>query len=139
VPAELFVDTSAWFALANRRIAGSQRVADAFRERLGQGARPVTTNLVVAETHALLLCRAGRRPALEFVRQVRRTPMVVVTSSPELEERAWRDWIERFDDQDFSFTDAVSFAVMASRGIREALALDRHFAAARFVVVPGGS
>lgn len=44
-------------------------------------------------------------------------------------------WLERFDDQDISFTDAISFAVMSERGIEEALTLDRHFAAAGFRVV----
>jgi predicted nucleic acid-binding protein len=46
------------------------------------------------------------------------------------------EWLERFDDQDFSLTDAVSFAVMSSRGIAEAITLDRHFVVAGFRVVP---
>src|SRR5438034_917898 len=46
------------------------------------------------------------------------------------------DWLERYDDQNFSFTDAVSFAGMAERGITDALTLDGHFAAAGFRVVP---
>jgi len=50
--------------------------------------------------------------------------------------QAQREWLERFDDQDFSLTDAVSFAVMTKRGIREALALDRHFCVAGFSVLP---
>ncbi len=43
---------------------------------------------------------------------------------------------ERYDDQLFSFADAVSFEVMSERGVREALTLDNHFGAAGFVVVP---
>ena len=43
---------------------------------------------------------------------------------------------ERYDDRDFSLADAVSFEVMAQRGVREALTLDHHFAAAGFVAVP---
>lgn len=41
-------------------------------------------------------------------------------------------WLARYDDQDFSFADAVSFAVMTERGIREALTLDHRFAVAGF-------
>ena len=41
-------------------------------------------------------------------------------------------WLARYDDQGFSFADAVSFAVMTERGIREALTLDRHFVVAGF-------
>jgi len=136
VAAELFVDTSAWVPLADVRHPDHRRLADALRQRVAEGARVVTTNLVVAETHALLLRRAGPAPALRFVREVRREPLLVETSTPELEVRAAEEWLDRYADQDFSLTDAVSFAVMAARGIAEVLTLDRHFAAAGFTMVP---
>ena len=136
VGAELFVDTSAWFALADPEDRAHAGVTRELRDAVQRGVRIVTTNLVVAETHALLLRRVHRAAALAFVREVGRQPNVVVSNSPEHEARAQRDWLERYDDQDFSFTDAVSFAVMTERGTRDALALDRHFAAAGFTVVP---
>ena len=136
--AELFVDTSAWYALALPRDSAHGRLAGALRERVARGVRVATTNLVVAETHALLLRRVGRGPAEAFARVVRASPNLVVTSSPDLEATALDEWIGRFDDQDFSLTDAVSFAVMAERGIREALTQDRHFATAGFGMVPAG-
>lgn len=110
--------------------------AAVLRERVRAGARVVTTNLVLAETHALLLRRVHRPGALTFLRSARQSPNVVVTSTTELETRATVDWIVRYDDQDFSFTDAVSFAVMTERGITEALTLDGHFAVAGFVMLP---
>ena len=138
MPAELFLDTSGWFpALATWHSLHSLHVA-ALREALHEGLRPVTTNLVVVETHALLLRRAGRGPALAFLREVRRSLTVTVSSTPEVEERALRDWIERYDDHDISLTDAVSFAVMAERGIEEALALDHRFRVAGFGTRPAG-
>jgi uncharacterized protein len=136
VATELFVDTSAWYALALPSAPHHAKVSGALRERIEQGARIVTTNLIVGETHVLLLRRVSRAVALTFVREVRRAPNIVVESSAEYEELAVTDWLERFDDQSFSFTDAVSFAVMSDRGVREALALDHHFAIAGFVVVP---
>lgn len=74
--------------------------------------------------------------ALKFLREVVRDPIVVERSTGELERRALEDWLVPFDDHDFSFADAVSFAVMTDRGIREALTLDRHFSVAGFRVVP---
>lgn len=62
----------------------------------------------------------------------------MVWSTPQLEDEAITDWLGRYGDQDFSFTDAVSFAVMQERNIGEALTLDHHFAAAGFRVVPAG-
>jgi predicted nucleic acid-binding protein len=82
------------------------------------------------------LRRTGREVALHFAQEVGRAPNIVISSSPEYEEDAMTNWLEKFDDQSFSFTDAVSFAVMSDRGIREALALDHHFTVAGFVVVP---
>jgi predicted nucleic acid-binding protein len=131
---EFFVDTGAWFALAHPADRDHEAFASQLRERIGAGARPVTTNLVIAETHALFLARAHRGAGLAFLRGVRRPPTVVVTSDEDLESRAQTDWLERFDDQDFSFTDAVSFAVMTQRGIHEALAKDRHFRTAGFTI-----
>ena len=136
VPAEIFVDTSAWYAMALRRDPAHSSVAGALREHIQRGARVVTTNLVVAETQALLLRRTGRGAALAFVGQVGRPPNLVVYDTPELDRRAMVDWLERYVDQDFSLTDAVSFAVMAERRITDALTLDSHFATAGFRMVP---
>ncbi len=133
---ELFVDTSAWFPLAVRGHPDHARVAAALRQRRAAGARPLTTNLIVAEVHALLLRRLHRAAALAFLRQVGLADALVVPSTPELELRGREDWIERYADQDLSLTDAVSFALMDERGIREALTLDRHFAAAGFLMAP---
>lgn len=132
----MFVDTSAWYVLAVPSESQHPRFSEMLRLRIQRGARIVTTNLIVAEIHALLLRRAGRKTALAFVREVSRAPNIVVALTPDYEESAMTDWLEKFDDQLFSFTDAVSFAVMADRGIREALALDHHFAIAGFAVIP---
>jgi predicted nucleic acid-binding protein len=62
-------------------------------------------------------------------------------STPTAEWRVTGDWFNRtspdvLDDQEFSLTDGVSFSVMDTRSIREALTLDRHFTTAGFVAVP---
>lgn len=134
--AELFVDTSAWYPLANAGHPDHSAIAESLARQIRDGARVITTNLVVAETHALLLRRAGRAPASRFLNEVRSDPIFVETSSPEVESRAVSDWLDRYEDQSFTLTDAVSFVVMADRGIRDALALDRHFSTAGFVRLP---
>jgi len=135
---ELFVDTSAWYPIAVPNHPDHEDLARALTERVRGGSRIVTTNLVAAETHALLLTRTRRQAALAFLRAVRQPPNEVVTATPEFEERAITHWLERYDDQDFSLADAVSFEVMTERGVRDVLTLDHHFAAAGFVVVSHG-
>lgn len=98
--------------------------------------RIVTTNVVVAEAHALLLRRVGRRAALAFLQLVRQSPNQVEYITPEREEAAIGNWIERFSDQPFSLADAASFVVMTELGIQEALTLDHHFTVAGFITLP---
>lgn len=50
----------------------------------------------------------------------------------EIEDEALR-WLRQHDEREYSFVDAVSFAFMRAKGIREALAFDGDFAAAGFV------
>lgn len=126
------MDTGVWYAAANPRAPEHAACAAALHRTVRQGTRVVTTNLVLAECHALLLHRVSRAGALTVLRTLRQPPNVVVASTPDLEDRAITDWLDRFGDQTFSFTDAVSFAVMTDRGIRDALTLDRHFATAGF-------
>ncbi len=132
---ELFVDTSAWYVLVVADHSEHARLAAVLRERVEQGVKIVTSSLVVAETHALLLRRVGRDIALRFAETVGRAPNEVVPCSAELEAAARRDWLAKFADNDFSLTDAVSFAIMRQRGTTEALTLDRHFSAVGFVML----
>lgn len=136
VATELFVDTSGWFPLADAKDRAHARVARSLRDAVKNGRRIVTTNLVIAETHALIMRRIHRDAALAFLREVRREPHVIIESTGSYELTAQREWLERYGDQDFSLTDAVSFSVMAERGIRDALAIDHHFAVAGFAMLP---
>ena len=134
--AEVFVDASAWFPLVVATRAEHSAVRSELEDALRAGARLVTTNLVVAETHALLVQRASRDHALAFVRATTDPSTVVVYSTEELEHLAATEWLARYNDQNFSLTDAVSFSVMKRRGITRAITLDRHFAIAGFDGAP---
>jgi uncharacterized protein len=135
--AELFVDTSAWYPVVVADHPDHAAVESIMQEALRAGTRLVTTNLVVAETHALLLHRTGRAHALAFVRAAMDPSTGVVPSTTELEHIAVKDWLSGYADQDFSLADAVSFAVMKRRGITRAVALDTHFLTAGFECLPG--
>lgn len=129
-----FIDTGAYFALADAR-DGHHQDAAAINTRLtDEHWRLFTTNFILAETHALLLARAGRglaRKVLSELRASAATTIIHITPSNELE--AW-GIIDRYDDKNFSFTDATSFVIMERLGIRDAFTFDRNFTQYGFTV-----
>jgi predicted nucleic acid-binding protein len=126
----VFVDTGAWYAIAD---ASDRHHADARRFYLehAPSRRLITTDLVLAETWTLLSAHLGRTAAVTFWDTLRstRTPILAI-EGVDL-EAAWRI-VQGFPDQDFSFTDCTSFAVMERLGIDEAFAFDAHFLVYRF-------
>lgn len=127
----IFVDTSFWVALFNRRDA---RHAEA-RDLLARfDAEPkVTSNLVRGETWTFLRRREGHRFALAAIDGIDRSPRSTVAFVGEkIESDAWR-WLRRHVEREYSFIDATSFAFMRANRIREALAFDGDFTAAGFV------
>jgi predicted nucleic acid-binding protein len=54
----------------------------------------------------------------------------------ESHETAAGEIFESYSDQDFSFTDCTSFAVMRALGLSEAFTGDKHFVTTGFQLVP---
>jgi uncharacterized protein len=133
---EIFVDSGAWLALAHDRDQYHAKACRIYPRLLAESQRMVTTNLVVAECHALLLKYKGREVALLFIDTMKQSPRIEQVHSTAALEAEALELLRRYRDQDFSYTDAVSFALMKQRGIQTAFAFDRHFAAAGFKLVP---
>ncbi len=126
----IFVDTSFWVALRNRRDQHHDQ-ARALLDAHHPGPL-VTTNHVRGETWTFLRRRAGHRAAVAFLDALDRSPRVrVILVSSDVEADALR-WLRRHDEREYSFVDATSFATMRSVRIQEALAFDGDFAAAGF-------
>lgn len=131
-----FIDTGAYFALAAARDRRHQEAAAINTRLTDEHWRLFTTNFILAETHALLLARAGRslaRKVLSELRASAATTIIRITPSDELE--AW-GIIDRYDDKNFSFTDATSFVIMERLGVHDAFTFDRNFAQYGFIELP---
>lgn len=126
----MFVDTGAWYAVADASDRHHEEAARCYLEHASAG-RFVTTDLIVSETWTLIGAHLGRSAALTFWETLRTTRIPVVTLEPIDLEAAWRI-VQGFPDQDFSFTDCTSFAVMERLGIDEAFAFDSHYLVYRF-------
>lgn len=131
-----FVDTGFFYAVLDQSDKWHTACKLIIDEVQDLSRRLVTTNLVVAETHALLLHKLGWSIATPWLRDIRRW-VEVYTPQPENEEHAIAI-IEQYTDQKFTFTDAVSFATIESLRIPIALAVDKHFVVYRgsFLTAP---
>jgi predicted nucleic acid-binding protein len=126
----MLVDTGAWYAVADASDRHHEEARRFYLEQAPLG-RLVTSDLIVAESWALISARLGRPAALTFWETLRetRTPLLTIDTSDL--ESAWHI-LHAFPDQTFSFVDCTTFALMARVGIDEAFAFDAHFLVYRF-------
>lgn len=133
---EVFVDTGAWIAVSDARDKYHAAAQNAHKRLIGDRRALVTTNLVVAEAYIIIRRSGGHAQAMRFLNSLRGSPRLMkVYSDSKLETRA-EEILENYVDQDFSYTDAISFVVMQERGIDEAFAFDSHFATMGFQMSP---
>lgn len=129
----LFVDTSAWYELGDRKAPAGETMRKIVESNEGG---LVTTTCVLAELAALMVSRLGHAEAGrmgELIRSSREVELI----HPDLEEEmaAWRLFLER-GDKSYSLTDCLSFTVMRRLGLDAALATDDHFRQEGFRVLP---
>jgi uncharacterized protein len=130
----IFVDTGAWFALADRSDQYHERALEIFSGILPNHPL-LTSNLVVSETHILIRRTIGHAAAIQFLEGINESRRIQKIYSTHILEEMAVEILKKFSDQDFSFTDAVSFAIMKQHGIRQAFAFDRHFATAGYSLI----
>jgi predicted nucleic acid-binding protein len=133
---EVFVDAGAWIAVINARDDCHPAAVAYYGQLLRERRALVTTNLVVAEAYVMIRRYSGHRSAMQFLDSTRQSSRVTKIYSDAALEAEAEKILRRYGDQDFSLTDAVSFAVMQQRGMTEAFAFDGHFATAGFILVP---
>jgi uncharacterized protein len=129
----IFVDTSFWVALTNRRDSRHREASALLAAH--ETDRLVTTSDVRGETWTFLRRRAGHSTAVRFLDALSASPRVELVRVSETTETEASGWLRRRDDREFSWVDATSFATMRALRIVEALAFDGDFSAAGFTEV----
>lgn len=132
----VFVDTGAWFALADNSDKYHERAVGVYPQLLSKYPQLTTTNLVVAETYILIRRTLGHQPAIRFLQSISASPRIIKIYSDKVLEEIAEGILKTYQDQNFSYTDAVSFAVMQAYGVRQAFSFDKHFLIAGFTLTP---
>jgi uncharacterized protein len=130
----LFVDTSALYALLVGTETGSDAVAEVFTGALESGRVLITTSYVLVESTALLQRRFGLEAMHDLEERI--VPALRVHWVRAETHRQGVALLRRLNQRHISLVDCVSFVVMRSEGIVEALALDDDFVAQGFRLVP---
>ncbi|MBI4675459.1 MAG: PIN domain-containing protein [Chloroflexi bacterium] len=135
----IFVDTWAWYALADAQDRDHELAQLAVEDIIERKVELVTTNFVLDEATTLIRYKLGHPAALKFratIRQLSQNELLSIYRISEAQELAAGDLFERYADQDLSFTDCTSFVVMQELDLNEAFTSDHHFRILGFTLVP---
>jgi predicted nucleic acid-binding protein len=123
--ARTFIDTSAFYALADR----SDRHHLAARAALDQRSADdewITTDHVLVESWLLLRARLGYSAANRF-RDALVAGLATLAGLSSADLIRAREIAADWRDQELSFVDCTSFAFVERLGLEQAVAFDRHF------------
>lgn len=133
LPRRAAVDTGALLALASSRDQYHERASRTLARLQAAGTRLVGHTLVLGELHGHLIRRLEPADARRLVLGVMRDPVFEwIDAGTDIVSRGFSGWIERFPDQRFSLTDAVTFEMMREERITSAFAFDQDFVTAGF-------
>ncbi len=128
----IFIDTGAFLGRYLRKDQYHKRAVAGW-EKLRQKFHPCfTSNFVLDETFTLLARRAGYSFAAERARVIYSSEIVAILRPHEEDERAALALFEKYADQEVSYTDCISFALMQKNGISQVFSFDKHFRYAGF-------
>jgi predicted nucleic acid-binding protein len=138
----LFVDTSAWLALLNRKDGRHVAAAD-FQRSLPSNVRRVTSWGIVAETYTWLRYHLGFPHADRWLAEeaaLESRGLLQVVFPQKSMEAGIRRELTRYSDHDLSYVDAFTLHLAQMRGDIDAIfGFDRHLAMTRLPLLPGTS
>jgi predicted nucleic acid-binding protein len=122
----VFVDTGAHYALTDVHDPDHAEAVRLLQQIAHHRQAMVTSNFVISESYTLIIKRVGWEIAIRYVESLKAGSTRIIRVSSEDDIRAW-EILRRYRDQDFSYVDATSFAVMERLGFQVFFAFDGHF------------
>src|SRR5690349_9449923 len=106
-PRQVFIDTSGFYALLDRRDGQHDEARDRFRQLALDRSQMVLTNFIRAETHGLVLNRLGHHLAARFLEQLATVSDTTLVRVTEADEDRALGIVARYTDKNFSIVDAT--------------------------------
>lgn len=135
----IFIDTGAFLARYLPRDQHHEQAQRGWVELDRERYRCYTSNFVIDEFLTLLARRSHYAFAAERAHRVYGSRKLEILRPDAEDEREAVKLFEQFADQEVSFTDCVSFALMRRYRLQIAFAFDRHFRDAGFALWEGGA
>lgn len=138
---KLFIDASGFIALSDKNDTYHEGAA-AFYASLTKDTKLLTTLLVISETYTWLRYHVGYpagRLFLDVVNEAVSSEWLMLVYPDQALFNAAESFLRRFHDQDLSYSDAISFAVLKARNIHDVFSFDRHFYLIRENLWPGST
>jgi predicted nucleic acid-binding protein len=136
---QIFVDTSAWGALADKADKDHARALQ-FRDEIVGKYKLVTSDYILDELYTLLLMNVGLHQTINYKKKldilIAEHVLEIIWIDHDLAKQGW-DVFEQYNtDKLWSFTDCTSYSAMKKSGIAEAFAFDHHFEQMGFILLP---
>ena len=131
----VFVDSSAWLAFFSARDDNHANAVALLQRAVADRTSLITTSLVLAEVHRLVLHRVGIRAAAAVLGAIDGSTHLGLVFPDREHHQAARKWLEKLSDQVITYADAMSFAVMQAERCSAAATFDRDFVIAGFEVL----
>jgi len=135
----LFIDTSAFLALANDRDtyykAARRLLMDLQKGRL-RPSRLITSDYIIGETLTRIRFKVGHTQAVSWSRNIHSSNIIELMR---VDKTLYEDALaifEKYHDKQLSFTDCTSFALMKSMGIDDVFTFDEDFRKMGFNSIP---
>jgi predicted nucleic acid-binding protein len=132
---EIFVDTSGFYAMLVRDDDRHEAADRCLHEARRRRRRFVTSDYVLVETATLLKARGYVHLLQRFFETLQNSQAFRIEWTDPDRFHGTQAFFLKHSDQEWSFTDCLSFLIMRELRLRDALTKDRHFQPAGFVVL----
>ena len=130
----LFLDTSALFALLDQDDDNHERAARAWKQLIENGARLITSNYILVETVALLQSRLEMDAVRVF--QTEMLPAVHIEHASADLHRLGMVSLLSAGKRKLNLVDCAGFEIMRQMGLNHVFTFDSHFRSQGFDTLP---